>query len=42
MATNKMELANDDMRLISDKYDPEDRGRIHYHYFCDDIESSAT
>jgi len=42
MMTMKMELASDDLKLVCEKYDPTDRGRISYHNFCDDIEQSAT
>lgn len=42
MQNLKMELANDELKLVCEKYDPTDRGRISYHNFCDDIDTSAT
>jgi Ca2+-binding EF-hand superfamily protein len=42
MQVLKMELANDDLKLVCEKYDPNDRGRISYHNFCDDVEGSAS
>lgn len=36
-----MQLSNDEMKLISDKYDPQGKGRIYYESFCEDYRSSA-
>ena len=41
MCDNKMELSNEDLKIISDKYDPQDKGKIYYHYICDDMEEKT-
>ena len=42
MSVARMELNNEEAKLVCEKYDPEDRGRLYYNAFCDDIEESAT